>query len=146
MYLRSYGSRPLDAILRHVHAPPIFKTYFPAIHINTRSRDSSVSITTGFGLDDRGVGVRVNIGSRIFSSPSRPDRLWSSLSSGYRGLFPRGQSGRGVKLTTDFYLMPRSRKCGSIHTLPHSPSWRIAYLVKHRDNFSLPYHINNDLQ
>jgi hypothetical protein len=39
-------------------------------------------------LDDRGVGVRVPIGSRIFSSPRRPDRFWgppSLLSNGYRG-------------------------------------------------------------
>jgi hypothetical protein len=30
---------------------------------------------TGYGLGDRGVGVRVRVGSRIFSSPRRPDRL-----------------------------------------------------------------------
>jgi hypothetical protein len=31
---------------------------------------------TGYGLDDRGFGVQVPVGSRIFSSPRRPDRLW----------------------------------------------------------------------
>jgi hypothetical protein len=41
-------------------------------------RDSVTGIATGYGLDDRGVGVRVPVGSRIFSSPSRPDRLWPS--------------------------------------------------------------------
>jgi hypothetical protein len=41
-------------------------------------RDSVVSITTGYGLDDRGVGVGVPVGSRIFSSPRCPDRLWGS--------------------------------------------------------------------
>jgi hypothetical protein len=40
-----------------------------------RSRDSVVAIATSYGLDDRGVGVRVPVGSRIFSSPTRPDRL-----------------------------------------------------------------------
>jgi hypothetical protein len=40
------------------------------------SRDSSVGIATGYGLDDRGGGVRVPVGSRIFTSPYRPDRLW----------------------------------------------------------------------
>jgi hypothetical protein len=49
-------------------------------------------IFINYGLDDRGVGVRVPIGSRIFFSPNRPDRLWGppNLSIGYRGLFPWG--------------------------------------------------------
>jgi hypothetical protein len=38
--------------------------------------DSIVAIATGYGLGDRGVGVRVPVGSRIFSPPSIPDRLW----------------------------------------------------------------------
>jgi hypothetical protein len=33
---------------------------------------------------------------------------------------------RGVKLTTHLELVPRLRKCGSIHALPHMPSWRSA--------------------
>jgi hypothetical protein len=40
------------------------------------SRDSSVGIATDYGLDDRGIAVRVPVWSRIFSSPRRPDRLW----------------------------------------------------------------------
>jgi hypothetical protein len=32
-------------------------------------------VETGYGLDDRGVGVRVLVGPRSFSSPRRPDRL-----------------------------------------------------------------------
>jgi hypothetical protein len=58
-----------------------------------KSRDSAVGIATGYGLDDREVGVRVPVGSRIFSSPHRPHRLWGPLnllSNGYRGLFFRG--------------------------------------------------------
>jgi hypothetical protein len=54
------------------------------------SRDSVVGIATAYWLDDRGVGVRVPVGSSIFSSPRRPDRLWdppSLLSNVYRGSF-----------------------------------------------------------
>jgi hypothetical protein len=39
------------------------------------SRDSVVGIATSYGLDDQGVGIRVPVGSRMFSSPNRPDRL-----------------------------------------------------------------------
>jgi predicted ferric reductase len=56
------------------------------------SRDSVVGIATGYGLDDRRVGVRIPVVSRIFTSQRRPDRLWSPpnlLSNGYRGPFPR---------------------------------------------------------
>jgi hypothetical protein len=43
--------------------------------------------------------------------------LWTRLLS-------PGQSGRGAKLTTHLQLVPRSRKGGSTHPLPHSPSWQ----------------------
>jgi hypothetical protein len=67
------------------------------------SRDSIVGMATGYGLDDRGVGNRVPIESRIFSSRCRPYLLWGPpnlLSNGYQGLLPRGYSGRDVNLTT----------------------------------------------
>jgi hypothetical protein len=57
------------------------------------SWDSAVDIATSYGLNDRGVGVRVPVRSRIFSSLRRPNRLRgppSFLFNGYRGLFPRG--------------------------------------------------------
>jgi hypothetical protein len=48
---------------------------FLLISVNIRSRDSVVGIATSYGLDDRVVGVLVPVGSKIFSSPDRPDRL-----------------------------------------------------------------------
>jgi hypothetical protein len=58
-----------------------------------RSRESSVGIVTGYGLEDRRVGVRVPVRAGIFFFPRRPDRLWgppSLLSNSYQGGFPRG--------------------------------------------------------
>jgi hypothetical protein len=42
---------------------------------SAESRNSAVSIATGYGLDDRVVGVQVPAGPTIFSSPHRPDRF-----------------------------------------------------------------------
>jgi hypothetical protein len=95
----------------------------------TRSRDSVVGIATGYEMEGRGVGVRGLVWSRIFSSPRRPDWLFGPLSllfNGYRRAFPRGWSGRAMKLSTHLQLVPMSRKCGSIHPLPHTPSWSSA--------------------
>jgi hypothetical protein len=36
------------------------------------SQDSAVGIATGYKLDDLGIGVRVLVGARIFSSAHRP--------------------------------------------------------------------------
>jgi hypothetical protein len=85
--------------------------------------DSSAGIAAGYG---QRVGVRVPVGSRIFSSRRRPDRHWgtpSLLSIGYRQHFPRGQSSRGVKLNIHFQEGPRSRIRGSIHPLSPTSSW-----------------------
>jgi hypothetical protein len=91
---------------------------------NGRTRHSVVGVATGYGLDDRGVGVRVPVGSRIFSTSSRPT-LGSTQPpiQWVPGLFLRGESGRAMKLTTELRLVPRSRKCGYIHPLPPTPSW-----------------------
>jgi hypothetical protein len=70
----------------------LFCIYFIE-HYYFRNRDNIVGIATGCGLDDRGVRVRVPVGSKVFSSPRRLDRLWGSpnlLSNGYRGSFPGG--------------------------------------------------------
>jgi hypothetical protein len=85
------------------------------------SRDISVGIATGYGLDGRGVGVWIPVEARFFSSSCCPDRLWdppSLLSNGYQRPFSRGCSGRGVKMTARLQLVQRSRIRGSII---HSP-------------------------
>jgi hypothetical protein len=82
--LTGYTAHPWKKLLTES-----FLLYYERI----RSRDSAVGIATGYGLDNRGVGVRVTVGSRIFSSPCRPDRLWGPpnlLSNGYRGALSPG--------------------------------------------------------
>jgi hypothetical protein len=63
------------------------------------SPDSVVGILTNYRLDDQEVRVRVPVGSRIFSSPRRPDQLRGPpnlLSNGCHGAFSLGvkQPGR----------------------------------------------------
>jgi hypothetical protein len=43
------------------------------------SRDKAVGKEIGYGLGYQGVGVRVPVGERIFTSPCLPDRLWGPL-------------------------------------------------------------------
>jgi hypothetical protein len=77
---------------KHVHRIPAHlrtaTVGYGSRNFESLGRDSAVGIATGYGLDDGGIGVRVPVGSRIFSSPRRPDRLWvppNLLSSEYRG-------------------------------------------------------------
>jgi hypothetical protein len=55
------------------HWPVVFAKHKPIY-----TQHSTVGIAAGYRLDDRGVGVRVPVGSRIFSSQCRPDGsgLW----------------------------------------------------------------------
>jgi hypothetical protein len=126
----------LNRLQRHIKICINFmqtKTRFPAQFMSPQSlqstsRDSSVGIEAGYGLHDRGVGVRVllvnnflfSTSSRPALGPSQPHIQWVP------GALSRGERGRSVKLTSRLKLVPRSRKYGSIHALPHTLSWRIA--------------------
>jgi hypothetical protein len=93
--------------------------HFEKYNAYNRAGIAQVGIATSYGLADRGVGVRVPVGSRIFCSPNRPGRSEVHPTS-----YPMGTGGSftgGVKLTTNLQIVPRSRKCGSIHPLPHTP-------------------------
>jgi hypothetical protein len=80
---------------------------------------SSVGIATGWMALVRFPAVK-----KFFSSPQRPVGLWSPpnlLSNEYRGY-----SGRGVKLTTQLHLVPRSRKVELCLHSPHMSAWHSA--------------------
>jgi hypothetical protein len=50
----------------------------------------AVDIATSYGLEGRGVGVRVPVDAIFFSPPRRPQRFWgppSFLAKCYRGFF-----------------------------------------------------------
>jgi hypothetical protein len=51
-----------------------------------------------------------------------------------------------VKLTTRLQLVSMSKICGSIHPLPHTPSWGSTKLVKHRENFALYLYYKADVR
>jgi hypothetical protein len=105
---------------------------------HSESRGSAVGIATGYGLYDWVVGVRVSVGSRIFSSPRRPDRLWgppSLLIQRVLGALPPGL--KRPEHDAD-QSPPTSAEVRKTYTsLPHTPSWRSAQLLKHRDNFTV---------
>jgi hypothetical protein len=91
-------------------------------------------------------GVQFPVGAVMgfFSSPQSPDRLWappSLLSDGYRMLLPRGESGRGVKLTTRLYIVPTLRMRGAIPPFPNTSSWHGA-LLSTRTILPLPFYVH----
>jgi hypothetical protein len=65
-----------------------------------RSRVSSGSIVSGYGLDGRAIGVRSPAGAKDFSSSlcvqTGSGAHPASLSNGYRGPFPGGKSAAGA--------------------------------------------------
>jgi hypothetical protein len=95
-------------------------TFKVTSRIHRVSRGSSVSIVSGYGLDDRAIEVRSPAEANgFFLYPLCPDRLWgppSLLYNGYRGSFPRG-----VTLTTHPHLVPEW--VGAIHLLPPAPPY-----------------------
>jgi hypothetical protein len=86
-----------------------------------RSRVSSVSIVSDYGLDNRAIGVRSPAGAKDFScnlciqtgSGAHP----ASCPMGTGGPFPGGKAWPGRD--ADHHLVPRSRKSRSYTSSPH---------------------------
>jgi hypothetical protein len=77
-----------------------------------RRRGSSVSIMSGYGLNDRAIEVRSPAEARDFSSnlcvQTGSGAHPASCPMGTGVLFPGVKCGRGVTLTTHPHLIPRS--------------------------------------
>jgi hypothetical protein len=106
-----------------------------------------VGIATCYEMNDRRVKVRVPVGSGIFTSPHRLDRLWGppNLLPSYPptySSFTRGGSGRCVKMTTRLQLVPRSRKR---NLYIHSPYAFIPLMSQYRRKVSR-IHLHSDVQ
>jgi hypothetical protein len=54
---------------------PLVITINTSCSIQVKGKGSAVGITTGYELDDRMVGFKVPVKSRIFASSYRPDQL-----------------------------------------------------------------------
>jgi hypothetical protein len=84
---------------------------------------SSVSIVSGYGLDDRAFDVRSRQRRKDFCSSLCPDRLWAHTASCTMAtgvLSPRLMRGQGLKLTAHPYFVPRSRGSRSYTSSPPS--------------------------
>jgi hypothetical protein len=64
--------------------------YIAYTNYTVRSRDSSVSIVSDYGLDDRAIAVLSPAEAKDFSS-----NLCVQADNGYRGSFPRGKARPG---------------------------------------------------
>jgi hypothetical protein len=96
------------------------------------SQDSVVarSLVTGYGLDDRGFGIRVAVGSRIFSSQPGPVRLWDPPNLLYNGRAPGALSSMVERPGPEANHSPppgaQVKKIWIYKFTPHTPSWRSA--------------------
>jgi hypothetical protein len=103
-------------------------------------RGSSVTIVMiDFELDDRDVGVRVQLRSRIFNSPNPPDGIWGLISplakcigcSFSRSEDAAGEVGQSLRSSTE---VKKTWVYPSIH--PHAFIIYIAYFIKYKDNLT----------
>jgi hypothetical protein len=95
---------------------------------------SSVSIVSGYGLDDQAIGVQSPAGAKDFcfnlcvqtGSEAHP----ASCTMGTGGPFPGAKRGRGVTLTTHTHLVPKSRMSRRYTSSPpKAPPWHVEGLL-----------------
>jgi hypothetical protein len=111
---------------------------------SVRSRDSSVGIALGYGMDDRDSGVRFpgggGLGSFLFTTvsrtslgPTQPPIQW------VRGALLLGVKRPGREADHSPPLSVGVKECVELYLhSPNTPSWRGAQL-KYRDNFPFTF-------
>jgi hypothetical protein len=105
-------STKVSTFLSYIVEPDQLSWYSNWLHAGRqRSKSSCPSRVTNFLF---------TTSFKLALGPTQPHIQWVPE------LVPRAQSGRGLKLTTHLQLVSRSRKCRSIHPLPHMASWRSA--------------------
>jgi hypothetical protein len=91
------------------------------------SWDSSVGIATGYELDDRGVGFRIPVAARIFSTssrpvlgPTQPPIQWVP------GALSPGVKRQGHEADHSPPTSAEVKKMWLYTAIPHTPSWHSA--------------------
>jgi hypothetical protein len=93
-FLRDYTAE-VSTLQRGTSPKTLFAKLWLLKLLRLVSRDSAVAVATSYWLDDRGVGVRVPVGSKILTSPCYPNWLWvrpTSYLVGTGGSFPGGKA------------------------------------------------------
>jgi hypothetical protein len=109
-----------------------------------QSRDSSVCVALGYGLDDRGSKFRFPAGAGNFSLHHRVQNgsgAYTAYAMCTRGSFRGEQNGRSVKLTTHLHLVQRSKNEWSYTSTPlyASKAWS---LVKAQGQLYLTFYLS----
>jgi hypothetical protein len=113
----------------------IFNYFSLVVHtwLMTRSRVSSVSIVSDYGLDDRVIGVRSPAMTKGFSSnlcvQTGSEAHPASCTMGTGGRFPGAKRDWGVTLIAHPHQVPRSGMSRSYTSSPQPPPWRVAGLL-----------------
>jgi hypothetical protein len=104
------------------------------ISINIKSRDSSVGITLGYGLDDWCYRVRFSVGAGNVSLHQRLQNVFGAHQASYplgtRGSFLRSKAAGAWIWPLTSVLYRGQRMCEAIQPLPSTPSWRGAQVKK----------------
>jgi hypothetical protein len=76
--------------------------------------------------------------NEVFSSPQQPDQLWANPASYTMdtGSISLGVKRQGRETDRSTPSSAEVKNGGAIPLLPHTSSWRVAQLFKHRDSFA----------